>query len=52
MEALLTMLLSEKYAALAGEAPAPRSAEADLMRQQIYESLKKPIAETDSKSKP
>ena len=40
MEALLTMLLSERYEALAGEAQAPRSPEADALRQQIYESMK------------
>jgi len=44
MEALLTMLLSEKYSALAGEAQSPRSTEAEAMRQQIYESMKKSAA--------
>lgn len=41
MEALLTLLLSERFGALAGEAQAPRSAEAEIMRQQIYASMKK-----------
>jgi len=41
MEALLTMLLSERYTALSSEAQTPRSTEAEAMRQQIYDSMKK-----------
>ncbi|GAB4501652.1 MAG: hypothetical protein Fur0035_11950 [Anaerolineales bacterium] len=40
MEALLTMLLSERYSALSSEAQSPRSPEAEVLRQQIYESMK------------
>jgi uncharacterized membrane protein YqiK len=52
MEALLTMLLSERYSALAGEAQAPRSPEADAMRQQIYESMKKSATSDEGEGKP
>lgn len=42
MEGLLTMLLSEKIGAtLAGQANAPRSPEAEALRQQIRESMQK-----------
>jgi len=51
MEALLTMLLSEKYSALAGEAQAPRSAEAEAMRQQIYDNLKKSVSGEEKEKK-
>jgi len=51
MEALLTMLLSERYEALAGENQAPRSAEAEAMRQQIYESMKKSVTSGEQKKK-
>ncbi len=45
MEALLTMLLSERYSALAGEnEKEQRSPEADAIRQQIYDSMKKPAS--------
>lgn len=40
MEALLTMLLSDRYSALSSEAQTPRSPEAETLRQQIYESMK------------
>jgi len=41
MEALLTMLLSDRYSAMTGEASqAARSPEADALRKQIYESMK------------
>ena len=42
MEGLLTMLLSEKIGAtLSGQAAAPRSPEAEALRQQIRESMQK-----------
>lgn len=50
MEALLTMLLSEKYSALSGESQSPRSPEANAMRQQIYESMKKSVSSKEEKS--
>ena len=41
MEALLTMLLSDRYSAMTGETgKVERSAEADALRKQIYESMK------------
>jgi uncharacterized membrane protein YqiK len=41
MEALLTMLLSDRYSSLAGEASnVDRSPEAEALRQQIYQSMK------------
>jgi uncharacterized membrane protein YqiK len=41
MEALLTMLLSDRYSAMAGEAgKSERSPEAEALRKQIYESMK------------
>ncbi len=41
MEALLTMLLSERYSSLAGDsAKEERTPEADALRQQIYQSIK------------
>ncbi len=50
MEALLTMLLSERYSALAGEnAKEQRSPEADAIRQQIYDSMKKPAVSSEEK---
>ncbi len=51
MEALLTMLLSERYSAMAGDAQTPRSAEADALRQQIYESMKKTAASEPEEKK-
>ncbi len=49
MEALLTMLLSERYGALAGENQSARSPEAESLRQQIYESIKKSAREDEEK---
>jgi len=49
MEALLTMLLSDRYSALSKEtAPGSqeRTPEAEALRQQIYESMKKSASDT------
>jgi hypothetical protein len=44
MEGLLTMLLSDRFGPLAGEAEkAPRSAEAEEMRAQIRQDMQKKI---------
>ena len=48
MEALLTMLLSDRYSALSKEtAPGSqeRTPEAEALRKQIYESMKKPASD-------
>jgi uncharacterized membrane protein YqiK len=52
MEALLTMLLSDRYSAMAGDtSKIERSPEADALRKQIYESMKnKPSSEEGSKA--
>jgi uncharacterized membrane protein YqiK len=52
MEALLTMLLSDRYNAMAGDtSKIERSPEADALRKQIYESMKnKPSSEESSKA--
>ncbi|MBP6178039.1 MAG: hypothetical protein KA473_07760 [Anaerolineales bacterium] len=41
MEGLLTMLLSERFSAMAGESQAPRSAQADALREQIRKDMEK-----------
>jgi hypothetical protein len=42
MEGLLTLLLSEKLGVtVAGQADAPRSAEAEALREQIRQSMQK-----------
>ncbi|NCP86498.1 MAG: hypothetical protein CO094_02965 [Anaerolineae bacterium CG_4_9_14_3_um_filter_57_17] len=51
MESLLTMLLSDRFSALAEDATkkAERSPEAEALRQQIYESMKNKTAATETK---
>jgi uncharacterized membrane protein YqiK len=44
MESLLTMLLSDRFGALDDKAQAARSPEAEALRKQIYDSMKKPTA--------
>ena len=41
MEGLLTMLLSERFSAMAGESQASRSAQADALREQIRKDMEK-----------
>lgn len=51
MEALLTMLLSDRYSNMAGEnSKVERSPEADAMRQQIYQSMKTKPSSGDAES--
>jgi hypothetical protein len=51
MEALLTMLLSDRFGALAKEdgAKPERSVEAEALRQQIYETMKNKSTDDESK---
>jgi hypothetical protein len=53
MEALLTMMLSDRFSALSSETTAAqeRSPEAQSMRQQIYDSMKKKPASGESTEK-
>ena len=53
MEALLTMMLSDRFSALSSETTAgqERSPEAQAMRQQIYDSMKKKPASGESAEK-
>jgi len=53
IEGLMAMLLSEKLGVNVTEQSAPRSPEADALREQIRESMKKPASgEPASPSKP
>jgi hypothetical protein len=52
MEALLTMLLSDRYSAMANDAAkVERSPEAEALRQQIYEAMKNKSASGESTEK-
>jgi uncharacterized membrane protein YqiK len=51
MEALLTMLLSDRFGALDDSAQSPRSPEAEAMRQQIYQSMKNKASDGETPEK-